>query len=111
MEHVSCNEVNDLIANCKHIIAVYAYTPFCGTCQLAENMINEGRPLQHTLPIYLINLNVAPAFAKKWRILSVPCLLFFENGVELQRIYAFHSYAYVKKVLHIYEQLHLKKGD
>lgn len=86
----------------KHMI-FYLSTPFCGTCQLAKRMLTVVNELLSSLNIYEINLNYFPKEAKEWAIESVPCLLIFEDGQLIEKIYAFQSVSYLHEKLKKYE--------
>ena len=70
---------------------VYFYTPMCGTCQVAGQMINVIEETLTDIKITKANLNFLPEIAADLTIESVPCLLFISNGVVKEKIYAFHS--------------------
>lgn len=74
---------------------LYVYTPMCGTCQLAKKMLTVVEMTIEDLKIGMLDLNYAPHFAKEYGIESVPCLLVFENGTLMKKIYAFHSVEYL----------------
>jgi thioredoxin 1 len=72
-------------------LALFMYTPLCGTCKLAERMLMVIDELVPTLSIKKINLNYVPQIATEWEIQSVPCLLLFKKGKLLKRVFAFQS--------------------
>ncbi|WP_243633179.1 thioredoxin family protein [Paenibacillus xerothermodurans] len=61
---------------------VYFYTPFCGTCRVAERMLQVILTIKPTLPIVKCNINYCPQVAQNWQIESVPCLV----DVEAQSV-------------------------
>lgn len=81
---------------------LYLYTPFCGTCQLASKMLSVIETIMPSISILMKNLNYIPEYAKEWGIESVPCLLIFENGKIIKKIYAFHSVDYLYQLLKKY---------
>ncbi|MBM7648580.1 thioredoxin-like negative regulator of GroEL [Bacillus ectoiniformans] len=81
------------------LLAVYAYAPMCGTCELAGKMLDVVESAVKEYEYTRINLNYYETFAEKYAIESVPCLLIFSNGELMDKIYAFQSVPYV------YEQL------
>ncbi|WP_246946120.1 thioredoxin family protein [Bacillus pinisoli] len=80
-------------------VALFLYTPLCGTCKVAERMLHVVENLVTEYPIRKINLNYFPDLAAKWEIQSVPCLLLFEKGEMTKRIYAFQSVDYLYREL------------
>lgn len=86
----------------QEIDALYVYSPLCGTCNLAERMLQITL---ESLPAYRIgklNLNDSPEVAQAFKIHSIPCLIIWnpkQPREEPKLIYAMHS------VTHLYEQL------
>ncbi|WP_064093175.1 thioredoxin family protein [Rossellomorea aquimaris] len=71
--------------------AVYLYTPMCGTCQVASKMLDVVEKLPQAFHFMKANLNYLPEFASEQSIESVPCLILYRDGIEMERIYAFQS--------------------
>lgn len=61
-------------------MALFFYTPLCGTCKIGERMLEV---VQTTLPevfIYKVNINEYTKTAHQWKIESVPCLVILKKG-------------------------------
>jgi len=71
--------------------AVLFYTPFCGTCKLAERMLDIVLEAGGTIPVSQININYAMDLTQDWKISSVPALIIFQSGFLVQKEYAIHS--------------------
>ncbi|AZS13475.1 thioredoxin family protein [Paenibacillus lutimineralis] len=71
--------------------AVLFYTPLCGTCKLAERMLEIVLEAGGTIPVSKININYAPELTQDWKISSVPALIIFQAGFLVQKEYALHS--------------------
>ncbi|HZG69976.1 MAG TPA: thioredoxin family protein [Chondromyces sp.] len=95
---MSVENVSSIISS-KDQVAVYAYTPMCGTCQVAGKMVDVIEQILKGWTIVKIDLNYYEPIAVKYEVESVPCLLIFKDGVLQDRIYAFQS------VPHLYEKL------
>lgn len=91
--------------NDKPAFAVYFFTPFCGTCALAEKMLNVAMAVKETVPLFKCNVNFAPALVRRWEISSVPCLLLVRNGEIIARESAMKS---VEHLLHLLQLTELK---
>ncbi|MDF2721341.1 MAG: thioredoxin [Paenibacillus sp.] len=71
--------------------AVFLYTPLCGTCKLAERMLDILQVMRPDFTIDKANVNRMPLLVNRWRIESVPCLLQLEQGQVKRKMYAFAS--------------------
>lgn len=98
LKDINYSQLIQLYENHKLVVAL-AHTPTCGTCVLAKKMLFIiGETLKH-IPIVQINLNYHSELAQKEEILSVPCILVFEAGVCVEKIYAIES------VPHLYKKI------
>lgn len=64
---------------------LYFYTPLCGTCTLASQMVTIVEQTQ-TLQVLAINLNHFPNFAQLLQIEQVPCLI---HHATVTKLYTF----------------------
>jgi len=71
--------------------ALLVFTPFCGTCKVAERMLEVVQATDRSIQLYKININYAPELRDEWRISSVPCLAVLEGGVPVQFEYTMRS--------------------
>jgi len=69
------------------VFAAFLFTPLCGTCKLAERMLEIIITMQPTLPLYKSNINFLPQLSQEWQIQSVPCIIIKEAGKEKRMIY------------------------
>ncbi|MBW7475833.1 thioredoxin family protein [Paenibacillus oenotherae] len=79
--------------------AVLMFTPLCGTCKIAERMLEIVAATTVAVEITKLNINYAPRLREEWRISSVPCLVLLRNGRPVRFEYAMRS------VDHLYELL------
>ncbi|OAB25438.1 thiol reductase thioredoxin [Paenibacillus macquariensis subsp. defensor] len=59
-------------------IAVFMYTPLCGTCKVARRMLEVA---EHLLPsdiLSVADVNMMPQIAQEYQITSVPALLLMD---------------------------------
>jgi hypothetical protein len=71
--------------------ALYLYTPMCGTCGVAEKMLDIVLAITPGIPLYKSNVNYIAELARSWKVESVPCLIFFEGGRVQEKLYAMES--------------------
>ncbi|WP_179032661.1 thioredoxin family protein [Paenibacillus kribbensis] len=69
---------------CK--LALFVYTPMCGTCAAARRMLEVA---EHLLPegaVLQSNINYIPELVQDYRISSVPALLIYNGENEIPEI-------------------------
>jgi thioredoxin 1 len=71
--------------------AVFVYTPMCGTCKLARQMLEIIETTYPQLAVDCANIQFLPALREQWQMSSVPCLIRFIRGARQPNVYAFHS--------------------
>ena len=72
---------------------LFIHTPFCGTCHVAQGMLNQIEKTLNESYFYDMNGSLFPEFLQDEKIKSVPCLLIKVDGQVKKKIYAFHSIA------------------
>ncbi|MGL5295445.1 MAG: thioredoxin family protein [Culicoidibacterales bacterium] len=72
---------------------LYFYTPLCGTCQLAKQMI-EIVEQTYQYQFIAVNANHYPNFAQRLKITQVPCILSMQTRAKL------YTFANVVNVAH-----------
>ncbi|UVI30698.1 thioredoxin family protein [Paenibacillus spongiae] len=75
--------------------AVFFYTPLCGTCKIAERMLDIIEATSASIPMYKLNINYSPAMREAWKIASVPCLVLLKDGQPIRKEYAMQSVDYL----------------
>lgn len=78
---------------------VFWYTPLCGTCKVAERMLDILHVMRPNDAVIKANINQYPQLAQRFRIESVPCLLEVKDGAAGRRLYAFGSIDHVHRFL------------
>jgi thioredoxin-like negative regulator of GroEL len=79
--------------------AVLFYTPFCGTCQIAERMLEIVHAAGVNVKLYKANINFTPKLRDEWQISSVPCLVLLQDGKPLRLEYAMRSVDHIYNLL------------
>lgn len=74
-------------------------SPFCGTCKVAERMLEVVEAAQVPVTIYKLNINYSAKLRDAWKISSVPCLVLLDNGVPIRFEYAMRSVDYLYHLL------------
>ncbi|WP_088035614.1 thioredoxin family protein [Evansella clarkii] len=87
----SGRELSKIIEDSREPLLVYAFTPMCGTCRLAKQLLVVLEQTEGVPAIIEIDINYFKEEAAKWEITSVPCLLYIENSELRDKVYAFES--------------------
>ena len=75
--------------------AILFTSPLCGTCKVAERMLEIVAHLGVPAQLYKANINFTPYFREQWQIRSIPALILIKNGKVIEQIYAMNSVDFV----------------
>ena len=83
--------IQQMECNQSDIFAVVIYTPMCGTCKLAMQMISLTLQAGVKIPVYAANIYDIPHFVEMCQIESVPCFMIWQGKDLIRKEYAVHS--------------------
>ena len=88
------------VLNAEHPVLVDFYSDFCGPCRmLGPTIVKLAQDYDGQALICKVDVNRLPALAKRYGIHGIPCVLFFQDGREIERIIGFHEENAYKEVL------------
>ena len=89
------NEINDLEfdskINVKGKVIVDCYADWCGPCRMLAPIMEEVASEIKECSFYKINVDNALNVPNKFGIMSIPTILFFEDGNLKEQIVGFRS--------------------
>ncbi len=81
---------------------IFGYTPLCGTCKVAERMIDVLAVLTKQ-PVVKLDMNYTPELVQAFKVMSVPVLLVVNDDEVTAEVFKFESvtnlYEIVNKLL------------
>ena len=80
-------------------VLIDCYAPWCGPCRMLSTIIDKLSTEVTTYKFYKLNVDDAEEIAIKYGIMSIPTLLFFENGELKNTIVGLRSKDELKKEL------------
>ncbi len=99
LQELNREEITKLLAVEQQNLSVLVTTPFCGTCQVAEKMLDIVQQTGAIYPVGKVDGNYIPEILEQWQVTSVPCLVLIRNGIMEQKVYAMHSAPYLYELL------------
>lgn len=86
MIHLEKENFDELIKEGKYLVDFYA--EWCGPCKMLAPILEQ---LEDKINIIKINVDEHDDLAMKYRVMSIPTLIFFEDGEKKDEIVGFHS--------------------
>lgn len=103
MDQINKQILDDVLHHQENAILLF-FTPFCGTCQLAERMLSITLEAKDdAVPAYKCHVSEFQDEVEKWLIESVPCILFIQKGHLVKKLYAIES---VSNLFSLYDEFY-----
>ena len=82
------NELNfeNEILNCDKTALVDFYADWCGPCKMVAPIVEEIANERTDITVGKINVDESPSLAMKYNVSSIPTLIVFKDGIEINRI-------------------------
>jgi len=90
-------EFNEIINNSHNLVVVDYYAEWCMPCLMLAPIIEEIADSMKEVKFTKINIDDNPELAKKYNISSIPCLIIFKEGKEVDRIVGAQTYEKIEE--------------
>ncbi|UBH13721.1 thioredoxin family protein [Macrococcus armenti] len=77
---------------------IFGYTPFCGTCKLAEKMLDIAN-MTTQCKVLKLDLNYYESLCETYKISSVPVLLVIKDDSVVKTVFKFESVTSIYEIL------------
>lgn len=91
------SEFDEKVKNGKVLVDCYAV--WCGPCQMLSPIVDELAEEIKTISFYKLNIDESNEIPEKYGIMSIPTLLFFENGTLKKTLVGFKPKEELEKEL------------
>ena len=73
------------------LVVVDFFATWCGPCRALSPYINELAANHHHILFAKANIEETPIIANELDVKSLPCVIIFENGKEINRVVGFNK--------------------
>jgi thioredoxin 1 len=91
MELEIAEEFNKIIKNNEKLVVADFYAEWCMPCLMLSPIIEDLSEQMKDVVFVKINTEDNEELARKYNVSSIPCLIIFRNGKEIDRIIGAHS--------------------
>ena len=93
---INAKEFNEEVLTSKEKVLVDFYADWCGPCRMLVPILDEISK-DHT--VYKVNVDNESDLAQNYGIMSIPCMIVFQDGKEVNRLVGLHSKADILELL------------
>lgn len=86
MAKVATNTNFDGLLQSEKLVVVDFWAPWCGPCRVIAPILNElSEEMADRIEVVKVNVDDADEIAARYRIMSIPTLIFFKNGQAVDK--------------------------
>lgn len=103
MKVVDISEINfeEEVLDYKGIAVVKFYGSWCGPCKMLASVLDEMKDYDN-LKVVGLDVDNNMTLAKQFGVMSVPTLIIFKDGAELEKIVGFRSKSQLEELFDNY---------
>lgn len=101
MDVIEINKNNfeeEVLKSGKKVLVDF-YANWCGPCKMLKPVLDSVAEEHDDVKIVSINVDEAESLAMTYGISSIPCLIKFKNGIEVDRSIGFKSKEEIEKLI------------
>ena len=99
IEHISDADFDKKVLEADKPVMVDFYADWCGPCKLAAPILEDLAKEQQKVRILKMNVDEHPEAARKFNVMSIPTIILWDKGKEVERQIGFTGkQAYVKLI-------------
>ncbi len=99
IEELSEKEFNEILANSKNIVVVDFFAEWCSPCIMMSPIIEELSGRLKNVKFVKINIDENSSLSGKFKVMSIPTLIVFKDGKEVDRIIGSQSAEIIEEKL------------
>ena len=86
MAKIATNTSFDELLQSEKLVIVDFWATWCGPCRMLSPLLDEvEEEMADKIEVVKVNVDDADEVAMRFRIMSIPTLLFFKNGASVDR--------------------------
>ncbi|MBR7090874.1 MAG: thioredoxin [Clostridia bacterium] len=96
IQHLDTDGFNQVVVDGKKLVLVDFYATWCGPCKMLSPILEQvADEMGDSIQIVKMDIDECMELAQEYGIMSVPTMILFENGAEIQRAVGFRQKAQI----------------
>ena len=86
IHHIENNQINQEVLNTDKLVIIDFFATWCMPCQMLTPILSEVDKENQNVEIFKVNVDENRELAKEFRVMSIPTVIFFKDGEEVDRM-------------------------
>lgn len=100
IHHIEESQINEEIVKNSHKLSIIDFfADWCMPCQMLTPVLNELDKKYKNLEVYKVNIDESQNASMTYNISSIPTMIFFKNGEEVERKVGLESIEKLSKII------------
>ena len=83
--HIGKENFQELVVNAEKKVLLDFWAPWCGPCRMVLPVVEEIAEEREDIVVGKVNVDEQPELANQFGVMTIPTLIVFEGGQEIQR--------------------------
>ncbi len=83
--NISKENFQELVVNAEKKVLLDFWASWCGPCRMVLPVVEEIAGEREDIVVGKVNVDEQPELASRFGVMTIPTLIVFENGQEIQR--------------------------
>ncbi|MDD6572135.1 MAG: thioredoxin [Thermoflexaceae bacterium] len=84
VEHITTKNFDEKVTNSTGTVLVDFYADWCGPCKMLAPAVEDIAESHPDIRVYKVNVDEENALAVKFKVMSIPTLIVFKDGVQAE---------------------------
>ena len=99
IKEIKENEFEEVVLKSKEKVLVDFYANWCGPCKMLRPVLESIASERSDKKIISIDVDQADNLAREYGVMSIPCLILFQDGKEINRSVGLKSKSEIEGML------------
>lgn len=99
MEIITSEQFEEKVLKNKKFVIVDFFANWCGPCKMLMPVLEEIDQEFDEVDIVKVNIDQDEELAKKFGVLSIPTLIFFSNGEEVEKTIGYRQKSQIEEII------------
>lgn len=101
LEHVTKNNFDEMVTNKQGVVLIDFYADWCGPCKMLAPAVEALAAENSNISVYKVNVDQENELAVKFKVMSIPTLIVFKDGVQVNTKMGLCSKAELEEMVRI----------